>query len=434
MHCLVVGATGHVGRLLVSRLLAAGHTVGCVGRDRRRLAAQPWAGAVELHVGDIAGQDLAGVCRGVDAAFYLVHSMDGPDFAARDRRAAAAFAAAARAAGVRRIVYLGGLQPAGERTSAHLASRREVGDLLLASGIPTIALQAGIVIGDGSASFAIVRALAEASPVLPLPDHAWNRTQPIAIDDVLHHLIAAIDLPPGTSGAFDIGGPDVLTYGDLITRYAEVAGLPRPLTFPVPVSMPHLAARLIGALTPADRHLAAPLLESMAHDLVCRTDPPTPPPPGGPTPYTDAVRRALATAAEPELVLHHSEPVRAEPGDLWAVIAGIGGDHGWYTVPGVFALRGALDRLFGGRPPAPPALGWWHVEDVEPGKVLRLRAQLQMPGVAILEMRAEPDSYEQRLTFRPHGAPGRAYWAAQAPARRFVFAVMARTIAGLAGK
>lgn len=457
MHCLVVGATGYIGRLLVPRLLAAGHTVGCMGRRGNRLAAQPWADAVARHVGDVADRDvMAAACRGVDAAFYLVHSMDGPDFAARDRQAAGVFATAARAADMRRIVYLGGLQPAGERTSAHLASRREVGDVLLASGVPTAALQAGIVVGAGSASFAIIQALAEASPVLPLPDQAWNRTQPIGIDDVLHHLTAALQLPAHVSGAFDIGGRDVLTYGELITGYAAVAGLPRPLTVPLPVSTPRLAARMIAALAPVDRHLATPLLASMAHEVVCRTASPTGPPPGGPTPYAEAVRRALAARADPpELVLHHSEPVDGSPADLWEVIAGIGGEHGWYTVPGVFALRGAVDRLLRGGPRHPrPArrgaqaerasrrlepgaeLGWWRIEDVEPGKVLRLRAELRLPGVATLEMRVEPATdgcrYEQRLAFRPHGPTGRAYWAAQAPTRRFVFAVMARTIAGLA--
>ncbi|MFC4944590.1 NAD(P)H-binding protein [Pseudonocardia sp. GCM10023141] len=423
MHCLVIGATGYIGALLVPRLLADGHSVACLVRDEAKLARHDWADRVDVHVGDVADPVAVGAaCRGAEALFYLVHSMDGPGFEGRDRHAAETVAAAARDAGVARIVYLGGLQPAGVATSPHLASRREVGEILLASGVPTAVLQAGIVVGSGSASFEIIRSLTEASPVLPMPDHAWNRVQPIGIDDVLHHLVAAASLAPEVSGSFDIGGADVLTYRELMTTYAEIAGLPRPVTVPVPVSMPRLTARVAAVVTPADRHLVAPLLVSMAHDLVCRTASPTDPPPGGPTSYAEAVRRAVRDGSGREFVTERVDAVPAPVSALWDVIAGVGGDTGWYSVPGLFAAR---DR--------------WAVADVEPGHVLRLRSEVALPGAATLELRAERvELHTSRLVlraaFRPCGAAGLVYGRAHAPARKFLLAVLARTIARVAAR
>lgn len=452
MRCLVIGATGYIGARLVPRLLAAGHDVRCLARDREKLARKDWAPRVRAVLGDVSDPEIAAAaCRDAEAVFYLVHSMDGPDYAERDRRAAAVLAHAATAAGVRRIVYLGGLQPAGAAGSPHLASRREVGDLLRASGVPTAVLQAGIVVGAGSASFEMIRRLAAASPVLLMPDRAWNAVQPIGVDDVLHHLVACLDLPSEIDGAFDIGGPDVMTYAEMVTRCAEVAGSARPLAVPVPGAAPRLTARAVASLVPVDRHLAGPLLASMAHDLVCRSESPTGPLPGGPTPYAEAVRRALEErgSREPDpvsdLVSEHVEHIAAPPAAVWSVIGGLGGATGWYTVPGAWALRGALDRVLGGigarrvRPDRlePGAvLDWWRVEAVEPGRVLLLRAEHRLPGSAHLELRVEPagagSRYVQRVTFRPDGLRGRAYWYAQLPAHRFVFAVMARTIAGVA--
>ncbi len=457
MHCLVIGATGYVGARLVPRLLAEGHSVRCLVRDPAKLDRLPFAGEVERERGDVADPDaVRAACAGVDAVFFLVHSMDGPGFADRERHAAEVVADAAADAGVRRIVYLGGLQPAGPGNSAHLASRRATGDALLAGAVPAVVLQAGIVVGAGSASFEMIRHLATVSPVLPLPDRLWNRVQPIGVDDVLHHLLAALDLPAGEGGTFDIGGADVLTYRELLTGYTAAAGRTRPLTVPVPLSVPRLTARAVQALTPVDRHLAGPLIESMAHDLVCAGDPPAGPPPGGPTSYAEAVRRALAeegaagraaTDLPPaELVGEDVEDVAAPAAVLWDVISGLGGDTGWYTIPGVWALRGGIDRLLGGvgarrvRPAElvpGAALDWWRVEEVDPGRRLLLRAETKLPGEVRLELRAEPvdattSRYVQRVTFRPDGIAGRAYWYVQLPAHDLVFGVMARTIAGVA--
>lgn len=237
--------------------------------------------------------------RGVDAAVHLVHSMDAPGFAARDRRAARVLATAAQAAGLRRIVYLSGLQPSDGAGSPHLASRREVGEVFLACGVPAAVLQAGVVVGAGSVSFELIRYTAEAAAAFPValsPDRAWNRVQPIGVDDLLHLLAAALDLPAQVNRTFDVGGPDVLTYQALATGYARAAGLRRPPALPVPLAAPRLTARLLAALTPFDRHLLGPLLASTAHDLVCGEDDlavRVGPPPGGPTPYAEAVARAL---------------------------------------------------------------------------------------------------------------------------------------------
>ncbi len=445
MHCLVLGATGYVGSRLVARLLDDGHAVRCLVRDTAKLARRPWAGRVEALHGDMDDPSSVGAaCVGVDAVFYLVHAMDGPRFVERDRRAAATLAAAARR--VQRVVYLGGLQPDGARISTHLASRREVGEILLDGPAPTAVLQAGIVVGAGSASFEMIRTLAESGPVLPLPDRAWNRTQPIGIDDVLYHLVACLDLPSTVNATFDIGGPDVLTFGELVAECAVAAGLPRPVLVPVPLSAPRLTARALAAVLPVDRHLAGPLLESMAHDLVCRADPPGGPPPGGPTPYAEAVRRALGQRGVPPLVGEHVERVAAPPRVLWEVVSGLGGDNGWYTIPGVWAVRGGVDRVLGGvgarrtrpdRLEPGAALDWWRVEEVDDGARLLLRAETRMPGTARLELRVEPDGarrsrYVQRVLFTPAGLAGRLYWYAQRPAHDVVFGVMARTIAGVA--
>lgn len=453
MRCLVIGGTGYVGSQLVPRLLADGHFVRCLVRDPAKLARRPWAARVEARRGDMTDPaSVAAACRGVDAVFYLVHAMDGADFVERDRRAAVVLAAAA--ARVERVVYLGGLQPDHGPNSAHLASRREVGEILLAGAAPTAVLQAGIVVGAGSASFDMIRALAGSGPLLPLPDRAWNRIQPIGIDDLLHHLLGCLDLPSTVNDTFDVGGPDVLTFGELVGGCAVAAGLPRPVLVPIPLSAPRLTARALGAVLPVDRHLTAPLLESMAYDLVCRRDPPAGPPPGGPTPYGEAARRAVAAEPTAVLVGEHVEAVAAPAAVLWEVISGLGGDTGWYTIPGVWALRGGIDRLLGGvgarrtRPDrlAPgAALDWWRVEEVDDGAAhggadgarLVLRAETRLPGTVRLELRAEPDGprrsrYVQRVLFTPNGWAGRVYWYAQRPAHDVVFGVMARTIAGVA--
>jgi uncharacterized protein YbjT (DUF2867 family) len=240
MRCLVTGATGYVGGRLVPRLLAEGHEVRCLARTPRKLRDVPWADRVEVVHGDVLDEGaLAAAMADVDVVYYLVHSLTEAGFAALDRRAALLTAEAARAARVSRIVYLGGLHPDGDgRLSEHLGSRAEVGEIFLRSGVPTVVLQAAVVIGSGSASFEILRHLTERLPVMVTPRWVRNRVQPIAIRDVLHYLIRAATLPSEVSRSFDIGGPDVLTYEQMMHRYAAVVGLPRRRMLPVRVLSP----------------------------------------------------------------------------------------------------------------------------------------------------------------------------------------------------
>ncbi|MDO5710509.1 MAG: tryptophan-rich sensory protein [Micrococcales bacterium] len=296
---LVTGATGYIGGLLVPRLLDAGWSVRVLSRSADRLADKPWATAIDVVEGDATKRvDLDRAMAGVDVAYFLIHSMDGGgDFAKRDRALATGFAAAAERAGVGRIVYLGGLHPDGE-LSEHLASRVEVGEIFLASSVPAACLQAAVVVGDGSISFAMLRHLTERLPAMIAPKWLQNRIQPIAVDDVLHYLVGAADLPSSINRTLDIGGPEVLTYAEMIQRFAAVTGRRRRLILPVPVLTPGLASHWIGTVTPVNVGVAKPLIGSLVHEVVCKEgdiDTLVGPPPGGATGFDNAVHRAMRT-------------------------------------------------------------------------------------------------------------------------------------------
>ena len=294
---LVTGATGFVGSALVPRLLDAGWNVRVLARHPERLDAA-WSGRVEVVTGDAgSASDLAVALKDADVAYYLLHSMDaGGDFAARDRTLATEFAAAARHARLGRIVYLGGLHPDGVPLSPHLASRVEVGEILLGSGVPTAVLQAGVVLGRDSASFLMLRHLTERLPEAVGPVWLASRIQPIALRDVLHYLVAAADLPPETSRTFDLGMDEVLTYAGMMRRYARVAGLVPRVVGTVPVLTPSLASHWVGLVTPVPASVAKPLVGSLVHDAVRHesdADAVLGPPPGGTLGIDDAVRDAL---------------------------------------------------------------------------------------------------------------------------------------------
>jgi uncharacterized protein YbjT (DUF2867 family)/tryptophan-rich sensory protein len=294
---LVTGATGYIGGALVPALLEAGWDVRVLTRRRAGLARKPWAGHVDVVQGDAtSAADCRRALEGVDVAYYLLHSMDGRgDFVERDRALARTFADAAAGAGVGRVVYLSGLHPRG-RLSEHLASRVEVGQILLDAPVPATVLQAGVVLGDGSASFDMLRHLTERLPAMVAPRWLGNRIQPIAIDDVLHYLVAAADLLPESNRAFDIGGADVLTYAEMMRRYSELAGLGRRWIVTVPVLTPRLAGHWVGLVTPISHGIARPLVGSLIHEAVCREDDilaVAGPPPGGRTGFDEAVLRAL---------------------------------------------------------------------------------------------------------------------------------------------
>ncbi len=293
---LVTGATGYIGSLLVPRLLAAGFDVRVLTRSAARLNPD-WSRNVEEAQGDATDEDaLRRAFTGCDVAYFLIHSMDGQgDFVVRDRAVATGFARVARDTGISRIVYLSGLHPSHAELSAHLGSRVEVGEILLGSGVPTAVLQAGVVLGEGSASFDILRHLTERIPAVIGPKWLRNRIQPIAVDDALYYLVAAASLPPEVSRTIDIGGPEVLTYAQMMKRYASVTGLnPRPI-LTVPVLTPWLASLWMGFVTPVPTGVARPLVGSLIHEAVCHdsvAESLMGLPPGGLIGFDEAIRRA----------------------------------------------------------------------------------------------------------------------------------------------
>ncbi len=479
--CLVTGATGYIGGRLVPALLERGYRVRAVARNPQVIRDQPWADEVEVVRADVTDPaTLPAAFEGVDVAYYLVHALvSGTGFEEIDRQAAGNFGEAARAAGTGRIVYLGGLTPdvAEEELSPHLRSRAEVGQILRSCGVPTVELRAAVILGSGSASFEMLRHLTERLPMMVTPKWVSNRVQPIAVRDVLRYLVESAELPPEVNEAFDIGGPDVLTYREMMVRYARVAGLTRRIILPVPVLSPTLSSLWVGLVTPVPNSIARPLVESLRNEVVCRDHAIArhiPDPPAGLVGFEDAVNLALtrirnadvvtrwssaATAGAPSDPLP-SDPswsggslyedlrqaeVAAEPAAVWAVIEGIGGENGWYSFPLAWELRGVMDRLVGGvglrrgrRDPARLRVGdsldFWRVEEMERGHLLRLRAEMRLPGLAWLELSVEADGagrslYRQRALFYPRGLAGHAYWRSIAPFHAIVFGGMARHIA-----
>ncbi|NKQ54770.1 SDR family oxidoreductase [Amycolatopsis sp. K13G38] len=480
MRCVVFGATGYIGGRLVPELLREGHQVRAVARDPGKLADVPWRDRVEIVRGDVLDPNsVASAVDGQDVVYYLVHSLQQKNFGQVDRDAARNVAAHAKRAGITRIVYLGGITPDGDELSEHLASRTEVGEILLGSGVPTVVLRAAIILGSGSASFEMLRYLTERLPAMITPRWVHNRIQPIAVRDVLHYLVRAATLPAQVSRGFDIGGPDVLTYLDMMRRYAVVTGLPRRAVVPVPVLTPWLSAQWVNLVTPVPRAIAVPLIESLVHEVFCHDHDIAayiPDPEGGLTHYERAIELALARIRRSDVPTRWSdasapsdplptdpdwsggsvyEDVRERHADadaekLWQVIESIGGEHGWYSFPLAWSVRGWIDRLAGGaglrrgrRDPrylhVGEALDWWRVERLERPKLLRLRAEMRLPGRAWLELSATPDGeggsvYRQHAIFEPHGLAGHLYWKSIAPFHDVVFGGMARNITGAAAR
>ncbi|TFV62121.1 SDR family oxidoreductase [Geodermatophilus sp. DF01-2] len=475
--CLVTGATGYIGGRLVPELLAAGHRVRVMTRSPERLRDHPWAGQVEVVRADAGDPEaVAAACAGADVVYYLVHALgSGPEFEETDRRTARVMARAARDAGVGRLVYLGGLEPEGEDLSPHLRSRAEVAGILLGSGVPTVVLRAAVVLGSGSASFEMLRYLTERLPVMVTPRWVHSRIQPIAIRDVLRYLVGCVTLPPEVHRCFDIGGSDVMTYLDMTQRFAAVAGLPRRRILPVPVLSPELSSHWVGLVTPVPASIARPLVESLRNTVVCAEHDIAefvPDPPEGLLGFDEAVRLAIQRVKDAAVAtrwssasvpgapsdplptdpdwaggtLHLDERIRetdAAPDELWRVVEGIGGETGWYSFPLAWEVRGWLDRAVGGvglrrgrRSPSDlyvgDALDFWRVEELEEGRLLRLRAEMRLPGLAWLEFHVEQESGRTRLrqkaTFKPNGLFGDLYWWALVPFHGVVFGGMVRNI------
>jgi uncharacterized protein YbjT (DUF2867 family) len=481
MRCVVFGATGYIGGRLVPALLAVGHQVRVVARNPDKLAEVPWRERVEIVQGDVTDPRSArDAIAGQEAGYYLVHSLNRRDFVDVDHRAAGVLAEAARAAGVARLIYLGGITPDAQPLSDHLASRAEVGQILLDSAVPTIVLRAAVILGSGSASFEMLRYLTERLPAMVTPQWVHNRIQPIAVRDVLHYLTHAAELPRHLNRAFDIGGPDVLTYLEMMRRYAVVAGLPRRVVVPVPVLTPWLSAQWVNLVTPVPRSIAVPLIESLVHEVVCHDHDIAdyiPDPEGGLTHYEHAVELALRHTRHAEVPTRWSDAswpgapsdplptdpdwsggslyqdirerrCTADPDTLWEVIEAIGGEHGWYSFPLAWSVRGWIDRLAGGvglrrgrRDPhrlhVGEALDWWRVEYLNRPRLLRLRAEIRLPGWAWLELEVIPEGnggarYRQRALFKPHGLAGHLYWKSIAAFHSIVFGGMVRNVTSTA--
>ncbi|MDZ8276897.1 SDR family oxidoreductase [Microbacterium aquimaris] len=480
-RALVLGGTGYIGGRLVPRLLAAGYRVRVLARDARRVVAFPWGGEVEIVEGTATDTEaLAEAADDVDVLYYLIHSMGaGRDFEDADRRAARAVVEAAERTGVARIVYLGGLHPEDADLSPHLRSRVEVGEVFLDSTVPALVLQAGVVIGSGSASFEMVRHLTEVLPYMPAPRWVRNRIQPIAVRDVLHYLLGAARVAADVDRAVDIGGPDVLRYGQMMNGYAVEAGLPQRAIAPLPVLTPGLASHWVGLVTPIPAAIARPLVASLQNECVVKNDDVDdliPQPDDGLMPYREAVRLALGRVdsdqvetswRDADVVGVPSDPLPSDPDwagrtvftdsrtamteapveQLWSVIEGVGGENGWYSAGLLWAVRGWMDRLVGGvglargrrsraRLGVGDALDFWRVEAIEPGELLRLRAEMKVPGSAWLELRAsaagEGARYDQRAIFFPRGLTGRLYWLAVLPFHGLIFTGMAARITAAA--
>ncbi|MCU1583585.1 MAG: NAD-dependent dehydratase [Microbacteriaceae bacterium] len=474
---LVTGATGYIGGRLVPRLVAAGHQVRVLVRDPGKLSDVPWVRQVEVVTGDLGdAASVASAVAGIDVLYYLVHSMGAKgDFERAESLAATTVAVAAKHAGVTRIIYLGGLHPRGA-LSPHLRSRAEVGRILLDSGVPTVAFQAGVVIGSGSTSFEMVRHLTDVLPYMPAPKWVRNFIQPIAIRDVLYYLVEAADLPPDVNRTFDIGGPDVLRYGQMMNGYAIEAGLKQRPIAALPVLTPWLASQWVNLVTPIPRDLAIPIIASLQYDCVAHehdVERYIPDPDDGLTDYRTSVRLALERMRDGAVETSWQDSaVRGAPSDLlpsdpewsghtvftdlreihttaappavWRVIEGIGGDNGWYSFPLAWAVRGWVDKAVGGvglrrgrRNAAHlntgDALDFWRVEELRRGSFLRLRAEMKVPGGAWLELSVTPDGlggshYRQRAVFFPQGLGGRLYWFSVLPFHGAIFAGMARKI------
>ena len=474
---LVTGASGYVGGRLVGELLKNGNEVQVLVRDPRKLSGAGWINSVSVVTGSADNyEDLLKALTNVHTAFYLLHSINyKSDFTEIETEMAKRFATAAKAAGVTQIVYLGGIAN-DKNISTHLSSRVETGKALASTGIPVMEIRAGIIIGSGSASFEMLRHLTHRLPIMTTPKWVSNRTQPIAIRDVLWYLTNAANLSAPVSGVFDIGGPEVLTYESMMQSFAKIAGLRKRIIIKVPVLTPGLSSLWIGFVTPVPTTLARPLVGSLISEVV--VDPSRDiskviaPPPGGPSRIDDAIKLALSRTNENAVDTRWSDAqvptapwqkAQSDPswaGDrifkdtrlattdkelekVWAAVERIGGSNGWYGSDFLWILRGLIDRVFGGvglrrgrRDPLKLRVGdsldFWRVEEVIPNEKLRLYAEMILPGKAWLEFRIEKLPKRVRVTqeasFVPRGLGGQLYWFFISPFHLLIFPTMLRNL------
>ena len=471
---LVTGSTGYIGGRLIPRLLEMGYRVRCLVRDPVRLQGRPWQSDVEIVAGDMLQPDsLAPAMQGVSTAYYLVHSLaGGSDFHQRDLTAARNFGAAAQATGIERIIYLGGLAKTTPGLSEHLRSRQQTGDCLRSAGVPVTEFRAGVIVGSGSLSFEMIRYLTERIPVMICPRWVYTRTQPIGIREVLEYLATALTVPESNGRIIEIGGADVVTYGEMMMIYAEVRGLKRWMV-PVPVLTPRLSSYWVNLVTPIPAAIARPLIEglrneSIVHDPGAQQLFPQIKPVGYRTTVDRAIARleasnvetawsdALSTSQgdvppvtlktrEGMIVENRQRVVSASAEDVYRIFIGLGGKRGWLYMNWAWKIRGFIDQLIGGvglrrgrRDPdelrVGDALDFWRAEAVEAGRLLRLRAEMKVPGKAWLQFQVNPQGEGQtRLSqtafFAPKGLMGWLYWYALYPLHGLIFSGLIDQIA-----
>lgn len=474
---LVTGATGYIGGRLVPRLLEAGYKVRLLSRDLSRLQDRPWLSQVEALEGNVlAPESLEAAMRGVTQAYYLIHSMmDTDDFHERDLVAARNFGQAARATGVRRIHYLGGLGDPDTDLSKHLSSRQQTGDALRESDVPVTEFRAAIIVGSGSVSFEMIRYLTERIPMMICPKWVYTRVQPIAIRDVMQYLIAALSTPESAGQIIEIGGRDVMTYGDMMLDYAKVRGLRRWL-IPIPVLTPRLSSYWVHWTTPIPAQISRPLIDGLQNEVIVRDDLAQKLFPDiQPIDYQTAVKLALERLEASQIETSWSDALASSQGDrptvelkntegmiierritlsnaspeaIFAAFTSLGGERGWLYMNWIWRLRGLLDRLVGGvglrrgrRHPTElhvgDALDFWRVEAEEAPRLLRLRAEMKVPGRAWLQFEVEAlksygSLFVQTAYFAPKGLGGFLYWYVLYPIHSVVFSGMIQAIAKLA--
>ncbi len=467
----IAGATGYIGGRLVPRLLDSGYAARCLVRSPGKLRDRPWSdrSGVEIRQTDLEDIDsIAENLAGCETAFYLVHSMTsaGSAYSEQDQRLASNFAAAAGKAGVGRIVYLGGLGETGPDLSRHLSSRREVEAALASTGVPVTVFRAAMIIGSGSASFEILRYLVERLPIMVTPKWVSTPCQPIAVRNVIGYLVGALAVPETVGKVFDIGGPEVLCYRDIMDVMAEELGLRHRWIIPIPVLTPRLSSYWIHLITPLSHEIAKPLAEGLKNPVICREDRITRLIPQDLFSVREAIHAALIRMAG-----HHVETTWSMAGKIpgdpdwaggtvfrdvreiavnapdWAVFKAvclIGGGHGWYAADWLWKVRGWIDVLFGGpglrrgRRDSEAvgygeALDFWRVTGFDRDRLLALRAEMKLPGEALLEFRIEKQdgqtcALQQLALFKPRGLFGLVYWYAVMPFHGIVFAGMLRGI------
>ena len=460
----LTGSTGYIGGRLAPCLLERGYSIRCLTRDEEKLRARPWVKDPNVEVASASIDDhdsLVRALKGCDVAYYLIHSMisAGGSYRDQDRQLALAFAHAAEEAGVKRIIYLGGLGDEDGGLSEHLKSRREVEEALASTPVSVTVLRAAMIIGSGSASFEILRFLVERLPVMITPRWVRTECQPIAISNVLEYLVGALETPETIGRTLDIGGRDVMTYHDIMREMERSLGLPRRMIIPVPVLTPRLSSLWIHLITPISHRIARPLAEGLRNRVVCRNDEARRLMPQG----LLSVREAIDAAVD-QTRLHSIETAWSDagvvPGDPdWAggtmfedrreieidaprhavfrALCRVGGGRGYYAADFLWKIRGAMDRLIGGpglrrgrRDPEMirygDALDFWRVIAVDTDRRLLLRAEMKLPGVATLEFEITECGRSrctlmQTARFKPRGLLGLAYWYAVLPLHGFVF-------------